>query len=363
MNDYSVLRKMAAYSGHRVREMFLWPVIARQRISKVGLPSIVFLPSSTREGASLLRAWAIAEALSTRGWHAITLPAQLELVQRNRILLAAKPDLIVLQQCRHPFNDAWLTKEYRHVLDIDDADFHDPAMEDRLIRTTQLATGVIAGSRYIKSWCDQYNQNVQVIWTGTPATVGHRPGHAFRRPIVAWAQSAPLGYNLELDFVVELDKRLRAAGSGHVMRLYGVNSSAERSALLDRFGPEAMLDLRPTLEYRAFLKSLRDVAVGLSPIIAQSPFSRGKSFGKILGYLDAAVPVVASDEADHALFFDTSSGVISNDIAVWQTEVLRLLADPVARDAMAACATKAMMAKLSTDAAADKVDVFLRSLL
>jgi hypothetical protein len=363
MSQVSDLRGAVGYLGHRAREAAIWPDVLRRRARLAARPSVVFLPSSTREGASLLRAWSIAKTLQQRGWDAITLPAQLELVQRNRLLRAIRPDLIVFQQCRHLLNDPALTQGYRHVLDIDDADFHDPAMEPRLIRTSQTAAGIIAGSRYIKSWCDQHNQAVQIVWTGTPVTPGPRPAHATRPSVVAWAQSAPLGYHMELDFVVDLDHRLRAAGSDHVMRLYGVNSPAEQHALQNRFGAGARLDLRPTLDYGAFLRSLRDVAVGLSPIIAQSPFSRGKSFGKILGYLDAAVPVVASDEADHALFFDAGSGVISNDILVWQTQILRLLADPGARDAMAERATKAMTAQLTTAAAAEQVDGFLRRLL
>ena len=363
MNDVSVLRKSAGYVGHRLREVAIWPSVLRHRARGSSTPSVVFLPSAAREGASLLRAWAIAGALRQRGWEAITLPAQLELGQRNRLLRAIAPDVIVFQQCRHQFNDPDFTLGYRHVLDIDDADFHDPAMESRLIRTCQGAAGIIAGSRYIKSWCEQYNQTVQIVWTGTPFTPGARPSHAMRPPVVAWAQSAPLGYHMELDFVVALDHRLRVAGSSHTVRLYGVNSPVEQDAVRTRFGAEAKLDLRPTLAYDDFLMSLRDVAVGLSPIITQSPFSRGKSFGKILGYLDAAVPVVASDEADHGLFFDPDSGVISNDITVWQTAVMHLLSDPAARDAMAAQATTAMMAKLTTEAAADQVDAFLRTLL
>lgn len=362
MNNLFGLKGIVSFLGHRGRELLVWPRILPHLVKRSTAPSVAFLPSSTREGASLLRAWTIAEALTARGWNAITLPPQLEAIQRHRILRAFKPDLLVFQQCRHELNDPALTQGYRHVLDIDDADFHDPAMEDRLIRTCQSAEGVIAGSRYIKEWCVQHNPNVQVIWTGTPITRGLRPPHAKRQPIVAWAQSAPLGYHMELDFVVELDRCLRRAGAVYILRLYGVNTDEERRALLNRFPPGARIEMLPTLEYMDFLISLRDVAVGLSPIVAQSLFSRGKSFGKVLGYLDAGVPVVASDEADHELFFDESSGVISNDINFWTAEILRLLPDPEAREAMAEQATKAMQAHLTTAAAANQVDAFLRRL-
>jgi glycosyltransferase involved in cell wall biosynthesis len=95
----------------------------------------------------------------------------------------------------------------------------------------------------------------------------------------------------------------------------------------------------------------------------QAPYSRGKSFGKILSYLDAEVPVIASDEVDHSLFFDGGSGVVSNDAAVWTDAVVRLLSEPQARDAMAAQATRKMIGQLTLQAAVNKVEATLRKAL
>jgi glycosyltransferase involved in cell wall biosynthesis len=142
-----------------------------------------------------------------------------------------------------------------------------------------------------------------------------------------------------------------------------LDTEAERTALARRFGPETDLELLPTLDYDPFLASLREVAVGLCPLIADSPFSRGKSFGKILGYLHAGVPVVASDAADHAVFFTPDAGVVSNDLAVWEAAVRTLLADPKARDAMATRADALFRERLSIEAAARLTDRFLRELI
>ncbi|MEY8842268.1 hypothetical protein AB9K41_24835, partial [Cribrihabitans sp. XS_ASV171] len=59
------------------------------------------------------------------------------------------------------------------------------------------------------------------------------------------------------------------------------------------------MELKPFMSYDEFLASLRDVAVGLSPVHPDSDFSKGKSFGKILAYLDAKVPVICSEAVDH----------------------------------------------------------------
>lgn len=350
-----VLRRMAAWGGHRLREAAVLP----RALARGDGPRIAVFPSSTREGASLLRAWNMAEALRPLGWQALVVPMQLEAGQRRRLMRLFAPDLILFQQCRHPLNDAAHAMGLPWVLDCDDADFLDPAMAPRLEATAQGALGVVCGSRFIRDWALRWNPNAAVIWTGTPVSATPPPDQRSRGPVVAWAQASPAGYPMELAFVQALCARLWARGLRFRLRLYGVGP-AEEAAIRAGFGPGAELELMPLMDYGAFLASLRDVAVGLSPIIAASPFSQGKSFGKILGYLDAGVPVIASDEADHALFFTADSGVVSNDPAVWEAAVVRLLSDGAARAAMAGAARDDMERRLSVAAAAERLDGVLR---
>ncbi|QYZ70539.1 glycosyltransferase family protein [Neotabrizicola shimadae] len=352
-----VLRRLAAWGGHRLREVAVLPRALDRRDG----PRIAFFPSSSREGASLLRAWNMAGALRPLGWRTLVVPMQLEEVQRRRLMRVFAPDLILFQQCRHPLNDANHAMGLPFVLDCDDADFLDPAIAPRLEATARGAMGVVCGSRFIRDWAAGLNARAEVIWTGTPVSPVPPPDQRTRGAVVAWAQASPAGYPMELAFVQELTRRLWARGLRFRLRLYGVGT-AEEAAIRAGFGPGADLELMPLMGYDAFLASLRDVAVGLSPIIAASPFSRGKSFGKILGYLDAGVPVIASDEADHALFFTPESGVVSNDPAVWEAAVARLLGDGDARAAMAGAARAEMERRLSVTAAAARLDAFLRGL-
>ena len=352
------LRRIAAWGGHRLREAAVLP----QALSRGRGPRIAFFPSSTREGASLLRAWNMAEALRPLGWQTLVVPMQLEAGQRRRLMRLFAPDVILFQQCRHPLNDADHAMGLPWVLDCDDADFLDPAMTPRLEATAKGALGVVCGSRFIRDWAVGLNAQAEVIWTGTPVSPAPPPDQRSRGPVVAWAQASPMGYPMELAFVQALTARLWARGLRFRLRLYGV-APAEEAALRAGFAPGAELELLPLMGYGAFLASLRDVAVGLSPIIAASPFSQGKSFGKILGYLDAGVPVIASDEADHALFFTAESGVISNDPAVWEAAVARLLGDGAARAAMAGAARADMVRRLSVAAAAGRLDGVLHGVL
>lgn len=328
-------------------------------------PRVMFCPSEGPEGASLLRAYNMAEALPQHGWVTGLMPAVIKPGQRARLIRRFDPDILVFQQCRHVLNDSALAPDRRIVLDTDDADFHLqlPGLVDRLERTSRAAAGVIVGSRYLQDWHSARSARTQVIWTGTPVTKGARTPHHTRAPILAWAQAKPLSYVQELDFVIALDARLRRSGSQHILRFYGIGSTEEEADLRARFDNAAHIQMCGPMGYAAFLRSLQEVAVGLSPIIAQSDFSRGKSFGKVLGYLDAMVPAIVSDQADHAQFFTGETGVVSNDIAVWAQAAQRLLADPEARNAMAQAAFTSFEEQLSIAAAARQTDRFLRSLL
>lgn len=332
-------------------------------------PRVLFFPSGRAEGASLLRAYDLANALQRKGWLAKAVPAGLKLAGRARVVSAFRPHLLVFQQCRHVLNSPDYSFGKPFVLDTDDADFYleIPGLAERLEKTSRAAAGVMAGGRFLRDWHAERNPRTEIIWTGTPITEGQRAGHWERQddgpPILAWAQAKPLDYGEELIFVQQLSHRLHARDVRFRLRLYGVSGDDEAVKLRSLFGPQIDLDLLPPLPYDDFLQSLRQVSVGLSPIAQTTPFSRGKSFGKILGYLDAHVPVIASDAADHALFFSEDTGVVSNDVAVWEDAAARLLTDPDARSAMANSAFARFQDELSIDAAAAKTDRFLRSLL
>lgn len=355
------LRRLMSRLGRRAREAMLLPRLARGRLS--GRRRALFFPSTPPRDSSLLRAYLIADALEARGWATLVAPSQLELGQRRRLLALFRPDVSILRTARHALNDIVHFDGFPVVLDMDDADFADPRLVERLERTCQGALGVIAGSRHVAAWCRRINPATEVVWTGTPITAGPRTPHADRGPVVAWAQADPLGYPAELDFVCDVLLRALARGARPTLRLYGWRGAPDDPRLERLRAAGAPVELTPRLDYAGFLRSLQSVAVGLSPICAQSPFSRGKSFGKILGYLDAMTPVIASDEADHALFFDAGSGVISNDPDVWAEALARLLPDPAARAAMAARAFAAFETRLSIPAAAARVDAFLGRLV
>ncbi len=346
--------------GHITREILTHGQILRAN----KYPRVAFLPSDIRAGSSLLRIFNIASALDKKSWGTLVVPKQLDLHQRRRVFKHFNPQLIVVQGARHILNRSQYFKGFRYILDLDDADFHDPDLGEHLEVLARESVGVIAGSRYIAKWASQFAPRVAIIWTGTPRSSTPHIPHINRAPIITWAQAAPTQYPAEMSFVSDVMNRLIAIRQQPLyFRLYGckIRPSSEELAGLDR--PEIKLEFLAPMEYNKFLESLREVAVGLSPIVAQSPFSRGKSFGKILGYLDAQVPVICSNEADHELFFQSDTGLVSNDPQVWAEELNKLLDNPEKRETQAKAAYINFANRLSIDAAADLTNDFLTALL
>jgi glycosyltransferase involved in cell wall biosynthesis len=147
--------------------------------------------------------------------------------------------------------------------------------------------------------------------------------------------------------------------------LYGVSSSEAAQSYLSPI-KDAGIEVKTFsyMDYESFLESLSEVAVGLHPVCLESPFSSGKSFGKILAYLSADVPVITSYAVDHQEFFDHGrNGVLAGARKEWIDCATTLLDNPQLRQSITDEAHKDLLAKLSTPAAARQIDLVLRELL
>lgn len=340
-----------------VREGLARADLARRSVGQG--PLVVFLPAGPADGAALLRIYNMADALRPLGWRTAVLPWKLTLHQRWRYLAVARPDLVVMQGARHALNRPALYPDWPIVYDMDDADFHLDHLKRPVTEAMGQVAGVIAGSRYIADWARaQGAARADVIWTGTPASDRVPPPQDGRPPVVAWAQTRPMTYRREAARVAGVMSQVAQACPGVTLRLYDRRASDD-AGFVDMFRtPGLRVEWRPAQSYAAFLAGFDDVAVGLAPLSPETPFSRGKSFGKVLAYLQAGVPVVGSDAGEHGAFFDPTTGLISNEEGAWVQALVRLLGDPPLRQAYAEAAGRRFEARLSVSAAArDTADV------
>lgn len=342
-------------------EISLYPA----SLSKSDGLRLAVLPTNAREYSSLLRAYNIASELRKIGWQTIVLHPKMGFNQRTRILRLFKPDLVLVQGVRHHLNRATLLEQWPIVYDIDDAHFLLPDLAPEVMMLCSSARGVICGSRYIEDWVGQYNSRTNIIWTGTEITQTQAPDHADRPPIVTWAQLFPERdyHRAELNFIADVMVKVSQRRGGVDLRLYSWSGTRDVPALERMLNAGVDIEFMPKLDYGNFMMSLQDSAVGLAAITGETGYAQGKSFGKILGYLDAKVPVVCSDAGEHGRFFRPESGVVSNDPDVWVDAIDVLLDDPERRTKMSEAAHADFVQYLSLESAARQVDAFLRSLL
>jgi len=324
---------------------------------------VVIFPSGQKQDpASNLRAWLIAPELEKLGWRAVVVPAPLSLRQRRWLLALEKPDVILLQQTRHLLNQPHLYP-YPCVLDQDDADYIDPIHHDRIVQCAEDAAAVIGGNRFVAYDClGRHNPNAHVIWTCTPPrTRAPAIAPADRPPIVAWAHASPLGYKLEAEFVqaimVELAKRARC--------IYWLFGTVEHEAA-DHFAPIRAAGVTclaiESMAYEDYLAKVSEAAVGLQPAVANSIFSQGKSFGKILAYLSGEVAVVAANAVDHPVFFESwRNGVVADEVVEdWVEAIVKLLKDRTLRADIARAGYEDYCKRLTSEVFARRLDPILR---
>jgi len=321
----------------------------------------VFLPARGPSGAALLRIYAVAARLRAHGWRTLVLPWKLTLAQRQRFIARSAPDILVMQTARHVLNDPALYPGIPVIYDMDDADFHLPHLAEPVRAAMPRVTAVVAGSRYIADWARTAGAPAaHVVWTGTPPLDRRRPAQADRPPVIAWAQTRPMDYRREAEIVRDVMTRLAVRNPGITLRLYD-RQRGDDGAFAETFAaPGLTVEWRAACRYRDYLASFDDVALGLAPLAPEMPFSRGKSFGKVLAYLDARVPVIASAAGEHGRFFTAETGVVSSDPAVWVAAASALLGQGELRQSMAEAAHTRYRDALSIEAAATRLDRILR---
>jgi glycosyltransferase involved in cell wall biosynthesis len=286
------------------------------------------------------------------------------LSQRRRLARLFKPDVILIQMARLPDNVPQPFAPIPAVFDIDDADFQDETQLPRILANMAGCTRIIAGSRYIATWCRQHHPAVDVIWTGTDVRPAPVRSQRDRASIVGWAAGDPVGYPSEAGFVMEIMARVSARRDDIAFRLYADDGSDAYKALVDRFRAAGIAtETRPPMAYDAFLQSLEEVAIGLNPLINMDGFSAGKSFGKVLAYLDAGVPTINTPNVDHPLFFDHGRNgfLAGQDADQWADLILAMIDDAPKRQQVAEAARTNLVERLSLVAAGRRVDDTLRS--
>ena len=353
MSVRRVLQKLPFFSWI-LAGLHFWVML---RAHSHACPVVWISPSGGGVGSAAdLRALAVGKTLGRFGWCCVTLHPRLGQQARRILLRLFKPDVVLLQQTRHPLNRPEIYFPVPSVLDVDDADIINPSETARIGDVAARCYGVVAGSRHLAGLFRAFNPAVRVIWTGTYIrSVSSARPNAERGRILAWAPSDPFGYPVELALMQMLVERLSPSTKVE-FRVYGVSPARhdDMHKLWNGRLNHVHLRLMPPMPYKEFVDSLAEVAVGLQPVCEDHEYSLGKSFGKALAYLAADVAVVASNNIDHPLFFEdgVNGRLLLNEPTVWAQACDQLLSRNQERQGLVLQARQDFLARLTTDKSA-----------
>ncbi len=351
-----------SWVGHLLRELKMYT----QPRGEAGKRLIIFPCTEMASSSGMLWGSCLAVELRKLGWTVNIIPMQVGQSQRKRLLKWFKPDLGLMIKCRHKLN-APASYDLPIVFIIDDADYVDPNLRPKVEQSCRDSVAVVAGNKKVRDWCGQYNDNAHVVWVShpappTPPTYDHQK----RENRLVWAHAEPFNYPAELKFVNGLLEKLTAKRTDFIFRIHGVRDQAVADKFVKPYRDMGVkIEYQPFMpSYEAYLNSIREGAVGIHPVCLESAFSEGKSFGKILSYICAGVPVVTHDVLDHAIFFTNDvNGKTPMDEQGYADAIDDLFNDPAKRNRLAEQAYTDFLEKLTTESCARQVNEIIQKVM
>lgn len=288
--------------------------------------SCVFLPSHppkyfhNRYGLKRLRArarWLYQLAL-LGGWGLMCVT---RLWQFRRVRRA---DVVVLQRPLLPtaavFLEKRLARRNRHLIfDVDDAILELHAGQAQTI--LRLARRVVVATPYLRGQVEPFNPNVAVVATPVdPDAIKPSARRANDCPVIGW-----IGTSGNLPYLQPLAPVLRRLAATHRFRFRLVCNRASPGEYPDT--PAEIIEWRLENE----TAELQALDIGIMPL-RDDPWCRGKAGFKLLQYMAAGLPVVASPVGFNSELVQPGvNGYLADSPAEWEQALARLLADAALR--------------------------------
>ncbi len=257
-----------------------------------------------------------------------------------------------------------------YVCDYDDATFH---MYDehrwrwvrrllgrKLVPIIRGAAAVMAGNAYLAQYARRFNDNVHIVPTVVdmqryPAKV---PDGAFsataaepatgRRLTIGWIGSPSTTAYLEL--IAPALAQLAREGP---LRLVATGARP-----LDMPGID--VEIRPWSEDRE-VQDLHEADVGIMPM-PDEPWARGKCAFKLIQYMAAGLPTVASPVGANAEVVTDETGLFASTTEEWIATLRRLRDDPALRQRLGAAGRTRAEARFSLQSQQETVRSILSGL-
>lgn len=244
------------------------------------------------------------------------------------LLAGGDADAIVIQKKLPSVADSWAWRAATApiVFDYDDAVMFrqtprggshvSGTRSRRFARACRLATGFTCGNAHLASFCRKTGKPVLVLPSPVPLDVPRARATRDGGPVrIGW-----LGSRVNLHELESAGPALRNLAGRHEIVVVVISDSP---VALDGVPTEHVPWELATQE-----RALADLDVGIMPLV-DSPWSRGKCSYKLLQYMAAELPVVASPVGMNAeVVTDGRNGLLAVDDPEWGHALESLIADP-----------------------------------
>ncbi|MAL96505.1 MAG: glycosyl transferase family 1 [Haliea sp.] len=292
--------------------------------------------------------------------------------QRARRLRRLKQaDLIWLEYEALPYVPYWLEhglmpRGVPYVVDYDDAVFHHYDLSSRRLvrwllgrkidKVMANAAAVICGNGYLAERARNAGakriERVPTVVDADRYAIAERTSlEEGRSPVIGW-----IGSPSTQGYVLELQPALEAMYREHGARLVLVGAQPE---LASRFG-ELPVEVLPWSE-ESEAEAIAGFDIGIMPLL-DGPWERGKCGYKLIQYMAAGKPVVASPVGVNVeIVAGWRCGRLADGQAQWQQTLSELLADPAERHALGLKGRQAVEQHYSLQTQAPRLAEILRS--
>lgn len=256
------------------------------------------------------------------------------LFDRWWILLHKVPnyDVVYLEYEALPYCPFFLEKqEFRStaqvVVDYDDAIYvtyqHHPSplirwlLSSKIPKIVEQSYEVIAGNSHLAKWATSINPNVTIIPTSVDLSKYPVSDHTFLndKAVIGW-----IGTPITAKYLRLIEGPLRKLRSYHnfVLKVIGVPD----------FEMEGIETVGVPWSEESEVTQLRTCDIGIMPL-PDAPWERGKSALKLIQYLAAGIPAVASPVgANCDVVEDGKNGLLAGTDEAWTEKMALLISDP-----------------------------------
>ncbi len=222
-------------------------------------------------------------------------------------------------------------------VEFDDAIYLSPGRIDKYPRLVKNASFVIAGNAHLAQWASQHQSQVHVVPTCVDPNLYKAKDNY---ELGSLAEIGWVGLSSNLPYVAEVAPELRTAMNPYGARLHILSGQPGRLEL-----PTLFTAWSSEIEAEV----IQGFDIGIMPL-PSTEFARGKCGLKILQYMAAGVPVVASDiGVNKTIIQDGQNGILVSRPSEWSHAIQQLLSDTSLRESMGRAGRKTVEKSYSTD--------------